>query len=115
MALDTSFHDYIMSDVLGGISGVTSKSMFGGWGIYRDGIIFALIADAQLYFKVGPNNQAEYEAYGSEPFVYEHPSRKKPSTMPYWLVPEAVMEDRDLLPIWVDAAVAASVAAKKKK
>ena len=34
MPKDQSFHDYVVNDVLVGISGITSRAMFGGWGIY---------------------------------------------------------------------------------
>ena len=41
-----------MEDLVGGIAGVSSKPMFGGYGIYKDGVIFAIIADGALFFKV---------------------------------------------------------------
>ena len=40
-----SFHEYVIGDVLGHISGITSRKMFGGYGIYLDGVIFAIITD----------------------------------------------------------------------
>lgn len=111
MAKDKSFHDYIVYDLLGNIPGITSRAMFGGWAIYENGIIFAIIADGQLYFKVGDSNRKMFEQLESRPFVYLK-NNGKPITMSYWLVPEEVMEDRERLYDLVDKSVAVS---RKKK
>ena len=78
MKKDRSFHDYVIQDRLGKIPGITSRAMFGGWGVYKDGIIFAIIDDDQLYFKVDDQLQPEFEQLGSSPFVYS-PSPGKTS------------------------------------
>lgn len=39
---DKSFHDYIVYDILGILTGITSKAMFGGWAIYNGGTIFGI-------------------------------------------------------------------------
>jgi DNA transformation protein len=112
MPADKGFHEYIMNEVLHEIPGVTSRSMFGGWGIYQDGLFFALIADGRLYFKVDEESKADYEKAGSGPFVYEMPGHKK-TTMNYYELPDRVIEDREEIKIWVAKAVA--VARNKKK
>lgn len=95
--------EYIVTDVLGHIEGVTARRMFGGYGLYLDGRIFGIItSDADLYFKVDETNRATYEKVGSSPFIYDGwKSGKKKVTMPYWLVPEEIMEDRDKIERWV--------------
>ena len=111
MPVDPSFHDYVLYDLFEGVEGVTSRKMFGGWGIYRDGIFFALISDGELYFKVGKNNQADFEEIGSHPFEYE--SRGKKITMRYWLVPEEIMEDREKFIRFAERAVKDAKSFKK--
>jgi DNA transformation protein len=106
MARDKGFHDYVMHEVFAGISGVTSRGMFGGWGIYKDGIFFALIADGRLYFKVGDSNRADFECAGSEPFRYQS-KNKKAITMSYWELPASVMEDHNEVRRWVEGALRA--------
>lgn len=108
------FHDYVMHDVLGEIPGLTSRAMFGGYGIYEHGIIFAIIADGQLYFKANKETESEYKKYGSKPFTYKMPN-KKLMTMSYWLLPEEIMENREEIFLWVKKAVAVSRADKKPK
>jgi|SRR3989344_3827070 len=106
MARDDSFHEYIMSEVLQGIDGVTSRPMFGGFGIYKDGAFFALISKGELYFKVDESNKSDFEKYDSKPFVYtDH--KGKDVTLSYWLVPEEIMENKGELAKWVDKSVEA--------
>jgi len=109
-----SFQEFVMSDVLGGIPGVTSRAMFGGWGIYKNGTIFAIIADGELYFKVDETTRGEYETQGSHPFVYSM-KEKKEVTMSYWTLPEAIMENPEEVSEWVDKAVEVSKKGKTKK
>ena len=72
MQKDSEFHDYILYDLLGDDPHITSQKMFGGYGLYQDGIIFGLIIDDTLYFKVGEENKAGYDEYGSKPFRYSN-------------------------------------------
>ena len=110
MKKDQSFHDYVKMDLLQHISGITSRAMFGGWAIYKNGIIFAIIVDGELYFKVDDSNRSFFEKLDSHPFIYRQ--GKKSVTMSYWTVPSSVLEDRDLLSEWVDRS--AKIPKKKK-
>lgn len=104
-----SYYEYVLGDVLGHIDGITSRAMFGGYGLYLDGAIFGIITgDGELRFKVADANRAQYEQAGSSPFVYTGHKDKKPSVMQYWLVPEAVQEDRELVEEWVRQSAALS-------
>ena len=102
-----SFLNYVLEDVLGHIPNISAKSMFGGYGIYRDGTIFAIIAYDQLYFKVGGINIDDYKSRGSEPFVYERGNHKK-KTMSYWLVPNDILDNRDEIIEWVEKEIKVS-------
>jgi DNA transformation protein and related proteins len=81
---------------------ISSRHMFGGYGIYKDGIIIGLVADGELYFKSTPTTQTFYESFGSTPFMYE--GQKRPIQMSYWYVPETVLNDYETLEKWVDIA-----------
>ena len=110
---DRSFHDYVVSDLLGDIDGVTSRAMFGGWGIYKDGLIFGIIFDGELYFKADETTRPNFEKLDSHPFVYKQGEQK--STMSYWLLPAEVQEDREMLIEFVNESVAVSRRAKTRK
>lgn len=108
MRRDDGFHNYVVHDLLGRRPGITSRAMFGGWGIYSDGVIFAIIVDGELFFKVDEASRRVFEAQGSRQFTYTSRSRPKPVAMPYWLVPEGVMEDADLFDDWIARAIRAT-------
>lgn len=103
---------YVM-DCLKSIGGISARAMFGGHGLYCRSQIFALIADGELYFKVGDHNRADYEAVGSEPFTYE--GKGKTITMSYWKLPEDVLADAPELKRWVERSLAVKPSAKPKK
>ncbi|MEK7185746.1 MAG: TfoX/Sxy family protein [Patescibacteria group bacterium] len=109
---DSSFREFVFDEVFREIPGITSRAMFGGWGIYKDGIFFSLIADGALYFKVDESNKKDYEDLGSEPFVYT--AKGKSMTMSYWNLPEEIMNDREKLIEWIDKSVAVAINSKKK-
>jgi DNA transformation protein len=87
---------------------VTSRSMFGGYGIYRDGVMFALVAYETLHFKVTADNQADYAQAGSQPFTYSKKDGKV-AVMSYWEVPLEVLEDQDQLLEWARKAYATAL------
>ncbi len=107
--MDRGFIDYVIGDVLRLVPDLTSRAMFGGYGIYSRGTIFAIVVGDQLYFKVGEENRAEYEAAGGEPFTYERKDGGR-STMSYWSVPGEVMESPEMAAEWAQRAWEVSAA-----
>ena len=103
--------DYIV-DLLSGWDHITSKRMFGGYALYKQRQVFALILNDVLYFKVGNSNRADYEAAGSKPFVYE--AKGKFVTVSYWEVPADLFDDTDGLAEWADKAYQIGLGEKKK-
>ena len=114
MKKSNEFHDYVVLDLLSDIPDVTSRAMFGGYGIYKNGNIFAIIVDGELYFKADEKTKKYFEAHGSRPFTY---TKKNGRTyaMSYWLVPGEILENREKLAEWTDSAVSASSRAKGRQ
>ncbi len=98
-------------DQLSDFGEVTPRKMFGGVGLYHDGLMFALIADDILYFKVDDSNRSDYEEAGYGPF---RPYPDKETVMSYYEVPIDVSEDRDELASWAERSFGAARRAKKK-
>jgi TfoX N-terminal domain len=69
MAREREFAGFVVES-LRPLGPVSARRMFGGHGIFMDGLMFGLIADAQLYLKVDEGNRAAYEAEGLQPFTY---------------------------------------------
>jgi DNA transformation protein len=91
--------------------------MFGGVGVYFDGIFFALIDDGALYFRVSQMTRPAFEAEGSRAFSY---ATKNGTTElhSYWRLPERLLDDPDDLRDWASAAISAArdvQAAKEQK
>ena len=105
MSID-SFNNYLREEIFYEFGDrFRSRKMFGGVGYYLDDRIFGLlVSDGDVYFKVGENNKAEYEKYHSKPFIYEGHSSKGPTSMPYWRVPDEVLEDHQTVLSWAEKA-----------
>ena len=92
---------------------VTAKRMFGSHGLFRDGLIFALIIDDTLYLKVDENSKKDFEVRGLRPFEYE--KKGKTVTVSYYQAPEEAMENSDEMNHWASKAFAAALRANTPK
>ncbi|MFT5144764.1 MAG: DNA transformation protein [Rhodothermales bacterium] len=110
MAITPGFQAFVLEQ-LEQVPLVTSKSMFGGVGLYADGYFFAVLGDDRLFFKVDDSNQGDFEAAGMEPFRPYGDDR----AMKYWEVPVDVLEDPEKLQVWAEKAIAVARSAKKGK
>lgn len=90
---------------------VTIKRMFGGKGVYFEGIIFALEVDGEILLKGDDRTGPTFEAAGSRQWAYD--GKGKPVRMPYWSIPEEAYDDRDEMARWVRLAYEAALRAKK--
>ncbi len=110
MSVTESYLAYVLEQ-LEYMGAITARKMFGGAGIYKDNIFFALIADDVLYFKANDTNRAEYETRGMEPF---RPYGDDSFVMSYYEVPEEILEDRDELHKWAGKAIQVATLSKVK-
>jgi DNA transformation protein len=93
----------LVRDALEPLGPVMVRRMFGGAGIYCDGVMCALVADATLYLKTDAASRAAFEAEGLGPFTYA--GKGKPVTMSYWRAPERLLDDPDELVAWAGKAL----------
>lgn len=84
---------------------VRARKMFGGAGLYLEGVFFGLVAEGRLFFRVDAESLRDYESAGSEPF---QPFPDKPSMRTYWEVPERVQADARALKTWTLRALRAA-------
>lgn len=101
---DHSFHDFVVHELLFDIKGISSRPMFGGWGLYSDGKIFGIISDSALYFKVDDSNRDLFTAIDSGPFTFEKKGGREVS-LSYYLVPEEIFDDHDLVYELAESAI----------
>jgi DNA transformation protein and related proteins len=101
-------------ELLGGLGPARARRMFGGAGLYVDDLFIAVIANGQLYLKVGPAQLAAFEAAGSEPFVFTAADGKV-YTMGYRTAPEEAMESAEAMRPWARLAMAAALTAANER
>jgi DNA transformation protein and related proteins len=94
---------------------VTVSRMFGGAGIWSDGLMFGLEFDGVIYLRVDDASIPDFESAGSKPFVY--PRAKTPGKIgrpsrSFWRLPEPLYDDPDELAVWARRALA--IAERKK-
>jgi DNA transformation protein len=111
MPVSKAYREFVLEQ-LGRVVPVTSRGMFGGVGIYADGLFFALMDDDTLYLKVDDSNRGAFEAAGMEPF---RPFGEGSQPMSYYPLPEELLEDPERLRLWVEDALAVARAARTRK
>lgn len=98
---------------------LTSRKMFGGAGLYAQGVIFAVIVDGELLLKADPKGApalaAAFETAGAARWRYA--GKLKPVAMPYWFLPDEAADDPEEAAAWaarsIDAALAAGSAGRR--
>ena len=115
MAISIEQREYVahIVDLLQFIGLVESKSMFGGFGMFLEGLMFGLVAGNELYLKVDTQNLQDYEDLGLQAFSFEKNGRQ--IKMSYYQAPEEAMEDAELLSDWASNAYGAAMRAAAKK
>lgn len=95
MKKDTSYHDFIVYDLMGKLSSISSRSMMGGWCIYSNKIPFGAIIENQLYLKAKGEMADKLRNLGWTKFSYKK-SNNKVISMSYWLVPDELIDNQEL-------------------
>lgn len=103
---DAEFVAYVL-ELLQPFGRCSARKMFGGYGIYADGLMFALVFDGRLFLKVDDQTKPEFVAAGCTPFVYH--GQRTPIEMSYWTVPESALESAEEMTPWARRALAAAL------
>lgn len=108
----SAYADYII-DHLSDWGPAEAKRMFGGHGIFRGGVMFALIADDQLYLKADAETEPAFFDQDCTQFTYS--ARGKNIHLSYWAAPEDFFDDPEQTDLWADMAFEAALRADAKK
>jgi DNA transformation protein and related proteins len=111
----SSSNDFIqhVSELLAPCGSVTVKRMFGGHGVYLDGLFVAILADDELYLKADELTRADFEAEGCAPFVYTKSG--KAMAMSFHRAPGEAMDAPHLMQPWARRALQAALRARAAK
>jgi len=96
-----------LHDLFAALGPISTRAMFGGHGLYFDGLIIGIVIDDALYLKTDDETRAQFEAAGCIPFVYT--SQQQPITTSYWSLPEEAMESAQAMLPWAKLAFEAAL------
>ena len=85
---------------------VPVKRMFGGVGIYAEGLCFAIEAGGEIFLKTDSFSRADFSAADSAPFTYTAKGKSRPTS--YWSLPTPAHEDGDELRRWASMGIEAA-------
>lgn len=86
---------------------VRARRMFGGYGLYHQDLMFALIADDALYLKTDEQSVRWFRDRGLAPFEYV--KQGKPMKLSYFAAPEEMFDDPDEAVRWAKRAFDAAM------
>ena len=112
MAGKNEFVEYLL-DLLADFGPVEARAMFGGYGIFKQNRMFAIVIDDTLYFKTDEKTKADFEARGLKPFTYQRKNRG--ISLSYHQAPDEAPEDSRTMRDWAEKAYAAALRASSKK
>jgi DNA transformation protein len=99
--------------------GVSARRMFGGAGLYAEGVMFALIDDSEaIFLKADATLRAELAAEGAHPWVYTYPSGPKAGQameMGYMSLPDAALDEPAVACDWGRRALEVALKAQAAK
>ena len=110
--MSDEFIDYVM-ELFGPFGTVGVRRMFGGHGVYLDGLMFAIVSEDTLYLKADEMNRIEFEQAGCEIFGYARKGKR--ATLGFFRAPEDAMESPELMLPWARTAYAAALRTNAKK
>ena len=92
---------------------VSARAMFGGYGLYCDGVFFAIVLDEEVYLKADDASRAEFERAGCEIFSYQR--RGKRATLNFYRAPAEALDAAPLMLPWAKSALACALRARGRK
>lgn len=97
----------LLEELLAPLDGVSIRRMFGGRGVFKDGLMFALMSSRGVfYLKADQETAPAFAAEGCEQWMPE--MTRRTMAMPYWRAPERLFDEPEDFADWAKAAYAAA-------
>lgn len=106
----TEYVEYL-KEVFEQFGPIQPRRMFGGYGLFRNGLMFGLVADDMLYLKADDTVSNFFEERGLDQFRYK--KRGKTVKMSFYMAPEDIFDDQEEAKIWATRSYEAAVRSKK--
>lgn len=111
--LGSELAEHVM-EVLAPLGSIEAKRFFGGIGIRHDEVLFAMIMDETLYFRVDAESRPRYEAAGCQPFSYDTKTGSR-AIEGFYTAPEDLFDEPAQMRDWARGAVATALRVKARK
>jgi DNA transformation protein len=93
-----------IAELFEGLGPVGIRRLFGGKGIYFDGVIVAIVLRGELLLKADEQSAPNFEAAGCKQWTYTGSRHGKQVAMPYWSIPDSALDDPDEMIVWARRA-----------
>jgi DNA transformation protein len=103
--------DERIAELFESLGPVSIKRLFGGKGIYFDGVIIAIVLRGELLLKGDGESAPDFLAAGCRQWTYTGSRHGKEVAMPYWSVPDSAFYDPDEMTVWARRAYEAGLRA----
>ena len=115
MPVSKSEKEYVVYvvELMQSLGPVTAKGMFGGHGIFLEGLMFGLVAEGVLYLKVDEEILSQFKDRNLDVFTYDKKGKKM--KMSYYQAPDEALEDSEEMCLWANKSYGASLRAAAKK
>ena len=107
----SEFVQFVM-ETLDGFGPIRVRRMFGGYGVYRQDLMFGLIDDDVLYLKADRESALFFRERGLAQFEYMR--KGKPTRLSYFAAPEEIFDDPEEAVLWASRAYEAAVRASSR-
>lgn len=101
-----------LHEVFSDFGRISIRSMFGGFGIYHDGVMFALVANDVLYMKADDSTSEYFESRGLGRFQYNKGG--KVVNVSYYEAPVEVFDEPGAAVEWARLAHSAALRGKAR-
>lgn len=97
-----------IEEMFSALGPVKIRRMFGGKGVYHQGVIIAVEVRNEMLLKADAVSGPVFEAAGARRWVYEGKGGKV-VRMPYWSIPDNAYDDPEDMARWVRLAYQAAL------
>jgi DNA transformation protein and related proteins len=106
MVASDGFAEFLREQ-LGPLGRITTRRMFGKTGVFCGGLMFGMVTDDRLYFRVDDQNRTDFkEAEAFPPLSYEKKGRT--IDLSFWRAPDRLFDEPEELVVWARAALGAA-------
>lgn len=113
MAISGEYLEHLR-DLFADFGPVEPRRLFGGIGMFRDGVMFAMAMGDTLYLRVDEDSRPDFEAAGMAPFSYATKKGRR-EVSSYYEAPAELFDDPGELAAWSRRSLDAALAAAARK